>query len=234
MDRIATGIEGLDELLGGGFVPNTLNLVTGCSGSGKTLFAINYIFNGATKYGQKGVYITLEEMREHLARDCRTIGLEFDDADEEKFMVYDLSALRSNILDTKDELEDENSPLMLSNLLELIKLNYSDATRIAIDSIVPFKIAYENVDVFRAELFRFSIKLRQMGITALMTTEVPIASDDLSRFGIEDFISDSVILLKLREKWGRQLKIHKMRGSDHTKDFVDYQISEDGLKVYLK
>jgi KaiC/GvpD/RAD55 family RecA-like ATPase len=234
MERIKTGIEGFDELLGGGFIPSTLNLLTGCSGSGKTIFAMSYIYNGAMKYNQKGVYITLEEMRKHIFRDSKSIGMELENADEDKFMVYDLSSLRKNVLDTVDELESKESPLRFSNLLEFIKINYSDVTRLALDSIVPLNIAYNSFDVFRAELFRFAIGLREMGITSLITTEVPVSSDDLSRFGMEDFIADTVIVFKMTDKWGRQIKVHKMRGSDHSKNFVDYQISSNGLKVFVK
>jgi len=231
MERVKTGIEGYDKLLHGGYVPNTVNLVSGCSGAGKTLFAISYIHNGAKEYGQKGVYITLEEMMDHLERDLKTVGLDFDDVDEELFQRYDLSGLRHNILSTEDDRSSPESPLLLSNLLEFIEINFSDADRLALDSVVPLNMVYDDLKEFRSELFRFTIGLKNLGFTSLLTTEVPYGSSDLSRFGLEDFLADSVTLLNIQEEWGRRVKVHKMRGSDHVKDYVDYDISASGVKV---
>jgi KaiC/GvpD/RAD55 family RecA-like ATPase len=73
-----------------------------------------------------------------------------------------------------------------------------------------------------------------MGITVVFTTEIAYSSNDTSRFGMEDFLADSVTLLRMREEWGRQIKVHKMRGSNHVKTFVDYDISSNGLKVLYK
>jgi len=70
--RVTTGIVGFDNLLGGGFIPNSVNLLAGCSGSGKTLFTLSYLLHGAQKEGDKCLYITLEEMRDHIIRDCKT------------------------------------------------------------------------------------------------------------------------------------------------------------------
>jgi circadian clock protein KaiC len=233
-ERIKTGIEGYDNLLGGGFIPHSINLLCGCSGSGKTLFTLSYVYNGATKYGQKGVYITLEEMRDHIIRDSKSVGLDLENLDEEMMVMYDLSSLRVNTLSTSDELESDESPLRLDNILEFIKLNYGDVMRLGLDSIVPLAIAYHDEQVFRSELFRFMISLKKMGITTVFTTETAYSSNDTSRFGMEDFLSDSVTLFRLREEWGRQIKVHKMRGSNHVKNFVDYDISSHGLKVIYK
>lgn len=233
-ERIKTGIAGWDNLLGGGMIPRSINLLSGCSGSGKTLYTISYIYNGAAMYGQKGVYITLEEMRENVLRDAKLIGLGVDKVSEEKMAVYDMSSLRVNAINTSDEVDNEDSPLRLKNLLEFIKLNYSDVTRLGLDSIVPIAIAYPDEHIFRAELFRFMMGLKRMGITVLFTTEISYSSNDTSRFGMEDFLADSVTLLRMREEWGRQVKVHKMRGSNHAKNFADYEISANGVNVIYK
>jgi KaiC/GvpD/RAD55 family RecA-like ATPase len=107
-------------------------------------------------------------------------------------------------------------------------------TRLGLDSIVPIAIAYHDEHVFRAELFRFMMSLKKMGITVVFTTEIPLSSNDTSRFGMEDFLADSVTLLRVREEWGRQIKVHKMRGSNHIKNFVDYDISSNGINVMYK
>ncbi|MFH1055422.1 MAG: ATPase domain-containing protein [Candidatus Altiarchaeota archaeon] len=233
-ERIKTGISGWDNLLGGGFIPNSINLLCGSSGSGKTLFTLSFLYNGAVEYKEKVVYITLEEMKEHIVRDCELIGLDFSKVDDDTLMMYDLSSLRLNTIGTKDEVGKEESPLRLENLLEFIKINYSDVTRLGLDSIVPLAIAYNDDRIFRAELFRFMMSLKKMGITVVFTTEISYSSNDSSRFGMEDFLADSVTLLRMREEWGRQIKVHKMRGSNHIKNFVDYDISTNGIKVMYK
>jgi KaiC/GvpD/RAD55 family RecA-like ATPase len=233
-ERIKTGISGYDSMLGGGYVPESINLIAGCSGAGKTLFTVSYLYNGALTYKQKGVYITLEEMKEHIVRDCQIIGLDFTKIDDDMLNIYDMSSLRVNAVNTKDEVDSDESPLRLDNLLEFIKLNYSDVTRLGLDSIVPIAIAYHDDHVFRAELFRFMMSLKKMGITVVFTTEIPYSSTETSRFGMEDFLADSVTVLRVREEWGRQIKVHKMRGSNHVKNFVDYDISPSGLKVIYK
>jgi circadian clock protein KaiC len=232
-ERVKSGVSGYDNLLNGGFIRNSINLISGCSGSGKTLYTLSYLCAGA-RDGEKGVYITLEEMTDHIIRDALRVGMDLKEFDDDIFMMYDMSSLRVNALNTMDEVEKEESPLRLDNLLEFIRINYSDTQRIGIDSIVPMAIAYSDDRIFRAELFRFMMGLKKMGITVLFTTELPYSSNDTSRFGMEDFIADCVTILRMREDWGRQIKIHKMRGSDHYKNFVDYDISAAGLKVLYK
>jgi KaiC/GvpD/RAD55 family RecA-like ATPase len=233
-ERVLTGISGYDNLLGGGYIRNSVNLIAGCSGAGKTLFTLSFLYNGVVKYGQRGVYITLEEMRDHIVRDATLVGLDMGKVDDEQLMIYDMSSLRVNAVETKDEVDSESSPLRLDNLLEFIRLNYSDVDRLGLDSVVPIAIAYHDDHVFRAELFRFMMSLKKMGMTVVFTTELPLSSNDTSRFGMEDFLADSVTLLRVREEWGRQIKVHKMRGSNHTKTFVDYDISPSGIKVIYK
>jgi circadian clock protein KaiC len=233
-ERIKTGVGGYDNLLGGGFIPQSINLIAGCSGSGKTLFSMAYLYNGVVMYKQKGVYITLEQMRDNVIHECKVVGIDLKNVDDDMLNVYDMSSLRVNALNTTDELDSNESPLRLNNLLEFIRLNYSDVARLALDSIVPIAIAYQNEHVFRAELFRFMMSLKKMGITVVFTTEIPYSSNETSRFGMEDFLADSVTILRVREEWGRQMKVHKMRGSNHIKNFVDYDISSNGLNVIYK
>jgi len=149
-------------------------------------------------------------------------------------MMYDLSSLRVNVLGTEDEVESPESPLKLENLFEFIRINYPKVDRIGIDSVVPLAIAYSDDQVFRAELFRFMMNLKKMGATTVFTTETAYSSNDTSRFGMEDFLADSVTLFRVREEWGRQVKVHKMRGSSHMRNFVDYDISAKGIKVMYK
>jgi KaiC/GvpD/RAD55 family RecA-like ATPase len=129
-------------------------------------------------------------------------------------------------VNTSDELDSSESPLRLNNLLELIKINYSDVTRLGLDSIVPIAIAYQNDHVFRAELFRFMISLKKMGITVVFTTEISYSSNDTSRFGMEDFLADSV---KCFHERGAADKVHKMRGSIRKNRRLRHKLQRSGI-----
>ena len=132
---------------------------------------------------------------------------------------------------SQEEFERKDSPLDLNTFIDLLKRNAASAQRIAIDSVVPLSLKYTNINEFRAELFRLRVALKELKTTSLLTTEIPMSSKDISRFGIEDFLADSVTLLKPTEDEGNFLRIHKIRGSDHLRDAVRYEITPTGIRV---
>ncbi len=242
--RISTGIENYDTLLGGGYFPGSFNLISGCSGSGKTLFCMTFLYVGAKKFNRKGVYITLEEDTAHLVEYCNSLGMDINKY-EDKITIMDIPMLRK-LYTNKEEIYNENSLLDIDNLIDLIKKNCHQADIIAIDSIVPLSMKYSNLNEFRAALFRLKIELKELKATSIITTEIPSESvRELSRFGIEDFLADSVTILKrgdfekdnvnsYSDKYfsERFMRIHKIRGSDHLKSFVEYKITNDGIIVF--
>lgn len=229
-NRVRTGIAGYDEILRGGYLPNSVNLISGCSGAGKTIFAMSFIYEGAKTYGEKGVYITLEEGHDQVIQNCKSIGLDFSKLDPDMFSIIDLAALRK-IFTTDEEFDRKDSPLDMEILVHLLKSNARGAKRIAIDSIVPFSLRYSDLNQFRSQLFRLRMTLKDLNATSLITTEVLLSSQDVSRFGVEDFLSDSVTVLRMTEDKGNYIKVHKIRGSDHIKEPVRYEITPHGLKV---
>jgi circadian clock protein KaiC len=229
-NRVKTGIAGFDKMLNGGYISNSVNLLSGCSGTGKTLFALSFIYEGATAYGEKGLYITLEEDISQIVKNCRTIGMDIESIHEEKITLFDLASLRK-MYTTKEEFERKDSPIDIQALIELIKRNSDGVKRLAIDSVVPLSLRYPNLNEFRSELFRLRMVLKEMNMTCLLTTEIQISSKDISRFGIEDFIADSVTVLKPTEDGSNFIRVHKLRGSDHLKDAVRYEVTSTGLRV---
>jgi circadian clock protein KaiC len=230
INRVKTGINGFDKMLNGGYIFNSLNLVSGCSGTGKTLFAMSFIYEGAVNYGEKGLYITLEEDTPQIVKNCRTIGMDIEKIPQDKITLFDLASLRK-MYTTKEEFERKDSPLDIQTLIELIKRNSDGVKRLAIDSVVPLSLRYPNINEFRSELFRLRMVLKDMNMTCLLTTEIQISSKDISRFGIEDFIADSVTVLKPTEDGSNFIRVHKLRGSDHLKDAVRYEVTSTGLRV---
>lgn len=228
--RVKTGVIGYDKMLNGGYQPNSVNLISGCSGTGKTLFAVTFIYEGAMKYNEKGIYITLEEDIKQIIRNCKTIGIDLEAIDPEKLVLFDLATLRK-MYTTKEEFDRPDSPLDIQTLIGLIKRHSEGAKRLVIDSLVPLSLKYTNMNEFRSELFRLRMVLKSMELTSLLTTEIPISSKDISRFGIEDFITDSVTVLKPTEDGANFIRVHKLRGSDHLRDAVRYEVTSTGLRV---
>ena len=229
-ERVRTGITGYDKMMNGGYMPNSVNLVSGCSGTGKTIFAVSFIYQGAVKYGEKGIYITLEEDVSQVKQNCKSVGMDLDAVEPGKIELFDISSLRK-MYTSQEEFERKDSPLDLNTFIDLLKRNAASAQRIAIDSVVPLSLKYANINEFRAELFRLRVALKELKTTSLLTTEILMSSKDISRFGIEDFLADSVTLLKPTEDEGNFLRIHKIRGSDHLRDAVRYEITPTGIRV---
>ncbi|MFZ2455550.1 MAG: ATPase domain-containing protein [Candidatus Altiarchaeia archaeon] len=229
-ERVRTGITGYDKMLNGGYMPNSVNLLSGCSGTGKTIFAVSFIYQGAVKYGEKGIYITLEEDVSQIVENCKAVGMDLDAVEPGKIELFDISSLRK-MYTSQEEFERKDSPLDLNTFIDLLKRNAASAQRIAIDSLVPLSLKYANINEFRAEMFRLRAALKGLKTTSLLTTEILMSSKDISRFGIEDFLADSVTLLKPTEAEGNFLRIHKIRGSDHLKDAVRYEITPTGIRV---
>ncbi len=241
--RVSTGIHEYDLLMNGGFFKDTLNLISGPSGSGKTLFCMTYLYNNALK-GKNGAYITIEEDADQIRTNCLSLGMDIAKA-EEHLLIMDIPKLRK-FYTNKEEIYDENSLLDVDNLIDLIKRNCQNMELLVIDSIVPLSMRYKYVNEFRTALFRLKLALKELGVTAVITTETkPGQPEAISKFDIEDFISDSVTILKMGEfekditNWysdkhfsERFMRIHKLRGSDHVKSYVEYRITSDGIKIF--
>ena len=151
IERIKTGIRGYDMMLGGGYLPNTVNLISGCSGAGKTLFAISFLYNGVERYDHDGVYITLEEGKAQIIRNCESIGINLDEIKDGKLAMFDIASLRK-MYTVKEEFEREDSPLNVDILIDLIKRNCDGAKRVVIDSLVPLSLRYPEMNEFRSEM----------------------------------------------------------------------------------
>jgi KaiC/GvpD/RAD55 family RecA-like ATPase len=204
---------------------------------------MTFLYRGAELYNRSGVYITFEEDVQQIKANCKEIGLDLEKY-EDKIILMDLPSLRK-FYTNKEEITNENSLLDIDNLIDILNRNCKDTDLIAIDSIVPLSMKYSNLNMFRAALFRLKLALKDLKATTIMTTEVPSSNMTvISRFDIEDFLADSVTVLKMGEfekdinNWysekhfsERYLRIHKLRGSNHVKAFVEYRISSEGLQV---
>lgn len=204
--RLGTGIEGLDELIESGLVRGDIHLLAGGPGTGKTIFALNFVHN-AIESGERIVYATFEESAEYLKRNAKLLGMNFDAFEKEgKATILDLEALKGSELETNISL--------LANAAE-----ESKSTILVIDSLTALLLACETSFELRTFVKSVYNALKEKRITTLMTVSL---SDSGTPVGVEGFLADSVMLLENwmdRSEYKTRFVILKMRGTNHSRKY---------------
>ncbi len=224
MEREATGITGLDEMLMGGFFPETANLVEGAPGTGKTTLGMQFIYHGITACQKPGLILTFEEFPRQYYRDAASFG-------------WDLHALeaenRLRVIMTSPEVTQADVK-RVGGLLER-QADEIQAQRILIDSISHFERIARDRSELRDMVFEFINGLKRLGLTIILTQESRSLFGQSADLGQElAFVADSYILLRYVEIASairKALLVLKLRGSDHAKDIRQYEITPQGLVV---
>ena len=219
VERAPTGIPGLDRLIGGGFPKGTVNLVTGKTGTAKSIFSSQFIFEGASEYGEGGLLINSEGTKQSLMRQMGTFGWDFEALEEDNLV---------KIL----EVQPFEVKKIISNITESIES--MNVERIVIDSVSMFEVFLEKHYKIRRFLFTLFQRLRDLGIVTLITAEIPEdETSRLSRFGSVEFMADSVIKLQYMDLADvkRSLMIRKMVMTDHASEIYPFQIGREGIQV---
>ncbi len=231
--RVKTGIKGLDELINGGFPTVGTYLVTGTSGTGKTLFGIEFIYKGIMLYDEPGIFITMDEPPDKLRAHVKmSFGWNLENLENEgKLAIVD--AISSRVSAPSNEkyiLRRGEIDSLLYKTANII--GELGAKRVVLDSIVSLAYQYDSIFDLRRDIQRLCYGISQLNCTFLITTEVPSGSNRLSRFDIEEFLVDGIILLKLDKENDantRKLMIVKMRGTDHDMKEHIFNITKDGI-----
>jgi len=225
-ERLESGISGLDRIIEGGFVKNSINLIAGQTGTGKTLFCMQYLLHGLRK-GENGLYISLEQTADDVMMDVGKFGW---DVEFKKYIQQGKFAIITQEPTSIKDLQD-------ATLLNIKKTN---AKRFVLDSLsiatMGWKVSSMDVGKIRSEIFTYMKLLKNSGITALLITEIPEAeTKSLSRFGFEEFLADSVIILHYLEYAAggtpRSLLVRKMRRTSHGTDIYPIEISSKGVAI---
>lgn len=230
-DRVPTGIKGFDELIGGGLVSSSVAIVGGKPGVGKTLFCSQFLYTGAAKYKEAGVYITLEERAEDIKRDVNeTFGWDLDDLEKKKLLLFWPLRIKRvfNPLEKKKVLS-VSMPELAKNVME--NIDKMKAKRLVIDSISIIDMMFEDKFQVRSELVALFDGFKEKGVTVLLTSEIP-ESGERSEF--IDFVGDMVIRLDsmyVRDEFRRTLTVSKMRRSEHSHFIHPYEITKNGIEV---
>jgi circadian clock protein KaiC len=233
LDRVPTGIEGLDIMTQGGFPRGTVNLISGQTGSGKSVLGLNFLIQGASNQDEHGIYLTLEETRESLLRAAESFDLDLRSLElEGKLTIVDMAHIREHHSSGEDERREVASLAALQEFLSHFLVR-TEAKRLVIDSITAAGIYTKDPDQLRQELFRLCNFLREQGITTLMITDL-VEGKGLTRYDIEQFLADSFIVLELEDVGKglrRSILIRKMRYTDHDAERHPFIIKKGGIQV---
>ncbi|MFB3883128.1 MAG: ATPase domain-containing protein [Armatimonadota bacterium] len=221
MDRVRTGIEGLDQLLYGGFLRGDAIIVAGAPGTGKTSLAMQYVHNGITKYRENGLFITFEEFPERIYRDASNFGWDFRELEEQG---------KLKVLFTSPEVLQQDVIRDQGIVHEMIA--ETGATRVVVDSISNLEGSAENPRKLRESVYGLVNALKAESLTAILTRE--LHEEEEIGMGPEEFVADGLIVLTRDYVMGhrlRYLEVLKSRGSPHVQTPSLYFIGEGGIRV---
>lgn len=227
LPKAATGIQGLDELTGGGLPRGRPTLVCGSAGCGKTLFAMEFIVRGATQHGEPGVFMAFEETADELAQNVLSLGFDLNDLIKRKKVVVDFVRIERSEIDETGEYDLEGLFVRLGHAIDSI-----GAKRVVLDTLEALFVGLSNTTILRAELRRLFRWLKDKGVTAVITGER--GEGQLTRHGLEEYVSDCVILLDNRvvdQVTTRRLRIVKYRGTTHGTNEYPFLIDDNGINV---
>ncbi len=223
--KVFTGIKGFDSIVGGGFPISSMVLVTGPAGVGKTTFGIQFLVKGA-ELGEPGLYISMEEDVEKLHIFEYLFGFNISKFENEK----KIKIVRFELMEWKELYSINRLEKMIDKLINKI-----NAKRVVLDSSSILGYYLKNEFNLRRFLFSLSKKFEKHGITSIIISDIPYNSNKLSTFGVEEFVSDGIILLsysKIKTYFNRRLEVKKLRFTDFSNFKVPFQIGREGIEVF--
>jgi circadian clock protein KaiC len=227
LKKTPTGIHGFDEITDGGLPGGRPTLVCGSAGCGKSLFGLEFLVRGATQYGEPGVLMTFEERAEDIAINVASLGFDTDALVAKKKLIIDFVKIDRGEIEEHGEYDLEGLFIRLAHSIAAI-----GAKRVVLDTIEALFAGLSNQAILRSELRRLFGWLKERGMTTIVTGER--AGGQLTRQGLEEFISDCVIILDHRvigQISTRRLRVVKYRGSTHGTNEYPFLIDENGISI---
>jgi circadian clock protein KaiC len=227
LPKAPTGIDGLDEITEGGLPLGRPTLVCGSAGCGKTLMAIEFLVRGVQEFDEPGVLMTFEETADELAANVASLGFDLQQMQADKKLRLDHVHIDRSEIEEAGEYDLDGLFIRLGYAIDTI-----GAKRVVLDTIEALFSGFPNEAVLRSEIRRLFRWLKDKGVTTIITAER--GEGTLTRQGLEEYVSDCVILLDNRvtdQITTRRLRIVKYRGSTHGTNEYPYIITEDGLAV---
>ncbi len=235
IERVHTGIPGLDHVLEGGFPKGARVLLAGGAGCGKTICCGQYLYNGARRYGEPGVYVTTEEPPSEFRSNMLRFGWDFRKLEQDK-KIGVVDAVYQRVESEIAEQETLQSILynLRSKLSEVkVLVEQLGATRLVVDSLPGFGFRVTDLNTLREIFLEVGLLLKDVGATTVMTTEIVEGSGLISRYGIEEFLATGVMVLSLVKQSSplRKMFVRKMRGTSHSLNDFAFTIGRDGVEI---
>ena len=227
LPKSPTGIDGLDALTFGGLPTGRPTLLCGAAGCGKTLFSMTFLVKGVSLYGEPGVFMSFEERRDDLVANVASLGFDLDGLIADQKLVIDHVRIERAEIEESGEYDLEGLFVRLAYAIDSI-----GAKRVVLDTVEALFSSLADTTVLRAELRRLFGWLKEKGVTAIITGER--GEGQLTRYGIEEYVSDCVILLDNRvqdQVSTRRLRVVKYRGSPHGTNEYPFLIDSEGISV---
>jgi circadian clock protein KaiC len=227
LPKCPTGIQGLDEITGGGLPRGRPTLICGSAGCGKTLMAAEFLVRGAMQFGDAGVLMSFEETEGELRANLASLGFDMENLIKSKKIVLDYVHIEPSEVQASGEYDLEGLFVRLSHAIDSI-----GAKRVVLDTLEALFACLPNEGILRAELRRLFRWLKDKGVTAVITAER--GREQLTRHGLEEYVSDCVILLDHRvydQIATRHLRVVKYRGALHGTNEFPFLIGNDGISV---
>jgi len=219
---VRSGIPGLDDVMGGGLIPKTSMLLNGSPGTGKSIFGLQFLIEGARKYNEPGVYITVEETVDDIRFCARQLGWNIDELEQKGLMT----------------LVDPSQPILEGSVVSIEYISKiiaeKKAKRLVLDSLSLFQYMYSHTNTFKTEIIRFMRNMRSLGVTSIVISERATPGVDDITYSPEDFLFQGmIVLMKLRMQasYERCLNIVKYRGLDHSIRIHPFKISAGGITI---
>lgn len=238
--RVKSGIIGLDDLMEGGFPRGFSYAIVGGPGSGKTTFGAQFLYKGASLYGENGIYLTFDEPPYSISNNMRRYGWNlYDMQDRGKLAFIDASpiigdtpgkyVIRSGLQGTE--------PFSVDGVIGLVSdvRRKVDAKRCVIDSVSALQLRLRDEFEIRNQTMTLIKALTEMRLTTVLLAEVEEERSDVQRFSITEFLAQGIILLhvyRIGDSAVRALEIRKMRGVKHMEKLCPFKITEDGIEVF--
>jgi len=222
MEKLKTGISGLDEMLNGGIPKRRHIAVFGGPGCGKTSFGFEYLYHGA-KEGQAGVYLTLEESPEDILENMKNQFSDFKDID---------SLVDKNMLFVEQPANYSVDAIMESLEKRIVE---NEVQRAVIDSSTMLKAMFEKESEYRRTIVEMFNLIKKLDCTVMVLVEAESSEKEKVVFNIEHYILDGIFNIYNLDKGDRRiraLEIFKMRGTDHSRDLVPFKVTPSGIKIY--
>jgi circadian clock protein KaiC len=227
LEKSPTGIKGLDEVSGGGLPKGRTTIVCGGPGCGKTMLGIEFLVRGATEFNEPGVLLAFEETPQEMARNVASLGFDLKGLADRKKLFFEYVYIEPSEIEEAGDYDLEGLFVRLQNAIETV-----GAKRVLLDTVEALFSGFKNMGILRAEIRRLFRWLKDRGMTTVVTAER--GEGTLTRHGLEEYVSDCVILLdhRINEQTStRRLRIVKYRGTSHGSDEYPFLIDQQGMSV---